>query len=129
MSVTASELVAQAQAHIENLSPEDVAGEQTATLVDVREPAELRKTGVIRGAISAPRGMLEFYADPGSPYHMEGFDPGARLIVVCGSGARSALATVSLKQLGYTNVAHLKGGMAAWQALGYPTVPFEGGTQ
>jgi rhodanese-related sulfurtransferase len=59
--------------------------------------------------------MLEFWADPTSPYHREEFDPARRIILYCASGGRSALATATLRQLGYQNVAHLDGGLKAWK--------------
>jgi rhodanese-related sulfurtransferase len=64
--------------------------------------------------------MLEFYADPSSPYHRSEFDPGKRVILHCASGGRSALAAQTLKAMGYANVAHLDGGFKAWQAAGKP---------
>lgn len=122
MPKTAAELVAEAKTHIENLTPEQVAHEvdQGALLVDVREPGELAEHGMIPGAVHAPRGMLEFYADPSSSYHRPEFDPNRRVILHCSAGSRSALAAGALKQLGYDNVAHLDGGMNAWKASGRP---------
>ena len=114
---TISERVAQAKGKIENLTPEQVAKEieAGAVLVDLREPGELDSDGKIEGAVHAPRGMLEFYADPTSPYHREEFDPSRRTILYCASGGRSALAAVALQDLGYTDVAHLDGGVKAWR--------------
>lgn len=122
MPKTAAEMVAEAKSRIQNLSPEQVAKEQAAgaIVVDVREPNERTEGGVIPGAISAPRGMLEFYADPSSSYHRPELDPGRRVILHCAVGGRSALAADMLGQLGYTNVAHLEGGMNAWKASGLP---------
>lgn len=122
MKQSASQMVAQAKANIQNLSPDQVAAEiesGSATLVDIREEAELAG-GRIAGSHHAPRGMLEFYADPSSPYHREEFDPERRIILTCASGGRSALATETLQQMGYSNVAHLDGGMKAWMAQGFP---------
>jgi rhodanese-related sulfurtransferase len=118
---TAAQLVREAKEHIENLTPEEfeaelVAGE--ALIVDIREPDERNQSGTIRNAVHAPRGMLEFYADPTSPYHRNEFDPGRRTILYCASGGRSALAVDSLKQLGFVNVAHLDGGLKAWTSSG-----------
>lgn len=113
---TISERVAEAKGKIENLGPEQVAEEieAGAVLVDLREPSELDDNGKIEGAVHAPRGMLEFYADPTSPYHREEFDPSRRTILYCASGGRSALGAVALQDLGYTDVAHLDGGIKAW---------------
>ena len=125
MGKTAVDLVTQAKAQTENLTPEQVAQEaaQGAVVVDLREPAELQNDGMIEGAIHAPRGMLEFYADPTSPYHRAEFDPTRRTILYCASGGRSALAAQTLAELGYADVAHLDGGIKAWCAEGRPVVP------
>lgn len=119
---TAAEMVAEAKASIENLGPDDVADEMDSgdvLVVDLREAAELEGGG-IPGSVHAPRGMLEFYADPASPYHREGFDPNRRVILHCASGGRSSLAAKTLEQLGYSNVAHLDGGFNAWKEAGKP---------
>lgn len=118
---SAGELVAAAKGRIDNLSVDQVAAEMesgNATLIDIREPNELADNGRIPGAVHAPRGMLEFYADPATPYHRPEFNPNNRIILHCASGGRSALAADTLKQMGYTNVAHLDGGMNAWKESG-----------
>jgi rhodanese-related sulfurtransferase len=123
MEISAAQMVASAKARIENLSPDDVAAELqsgSVTLVDIREPDECEAGGSLPGAIRAPRGMLEFYADPTSPYHRQEFDPDSRIILTCASGGRSALATETLLRMGYHNVAHLDGGLKAWIAQGLP---------
>jgi rhodanese-related sulfurtransferase len=89
-------------------------------IVDIREPVEREQHGSIPGAISAPRGMLEFYADPTSPYHLPELDPNRRVILHCAAGGRSALAADTLQQMGYTDVAHLDGGFTAWKEAGQP---------
>ena len=125
MPSTVAEIVRRAKARTENLTPEQMAREAAlgAVLVDLREPAELERDGMIEGAIHAPRGMLEFYADPNSPYHRDEFDPRRRTILYCASGGRSTLASVALAELGYTDVAHLDGGINAWRTDGRPVVP------
>ena len=126
MQKGAMDLVQEAKSQVENLSPEQVDSEMQsgdAVLVDLREPQELETTGMIPGAIHAPRGMLEFYADPSLPYHRDEFQPDKRIIVHCASGGRSALAAKTLQDMGYTNVAHLDGGIKAWQEEGRPTEP------
>jgi rhodanese-related sulfurtransferase len=120
---TAAQLVAEAKQRVENLTPEQVAAELEAgsvVLVDLREPEERAQSGAIPSALHAPRGMLEFYADPASPYHRAELDPARRTILYCASGGRSALAAEALMQLGYTRVAHLDGGLKAWIASGRP---------
>jgi rhodanese-related sulfurtransferase len=120
---TAAHLIAAAKARIENLSPAAVAAELAGgevLLVDIREPEERAQHGFIPGAIHTARGMLEFAADPTSAYYHPDFDPGARIILYCASGGRSALAASMLQLLGYTRMAHLDGGLRAWQAAGLP---------
>lgn len=124
MPTTAAQLVAQAKSRIENLTPDQVAAETAgdAVVVDLREPAELANDGMIAGAVHAPRGMLEFWADPSSPYHRSEFEPTRRTILYCASGGRSALATEVLGGFGYTDIAHLDGGIKAWKQAGRPVV-------
>jgi rhodanese-related sulfurtransferase len=121
---TAAQLVADARQQIQQLTPEQLAAElgtDEVVLIDLREPTERAENGTIRGAVNAPRGMLEFYADPSSAYHRPEFDPTRRTILYCASGGRSALAAQTLQELGYANVAHLDGGLKAWIARGHPT--------
>jgi rhodanese-related sulfurtransferase len=123
MSKKASDLVAEAKAKIENLDPDTVERELAsgeAVLVDIREAEELQG-GRIEGSVHVPRGMLEFRADPTSPYHQEPLDPSKRVILHCASGGRSALAAATLKEMGYQNVAHLDGGFNGWKEAGKPT--------
>ncbi len=120
---TAAEMVADAKKQVQNLSVDEAAQELEqgdAVLVDVREPSERAQSGYIAGAVEAPRGMLEFWADPTNPYHREEFDPGRRIILHCASGGRSALAAAALQNLGYDNVAHMDGGFKAWKEAGRP---------
>jgi rhodanese-related sulfurtransferase len=119
---TAAAMVAEAKTRVENLPPAKVADEvgSGVLLVDIREAEERVQNGVIRGALHAPRGMLEFYADPTSPYHRAEFQPERRIILHCASGGRSALAADMLASLGYEDVAHLDGGFKAWKEQGLP---------
>jgi len=120
---SATDLVKEAKQQIENLTPEQVKDELSkgnATLIDIRESEELKENGQIPGSVHAPRGMLEFYADPSQPYHKAAFDPEKRIILHCAGGGRSALAVQTLKQMGYQNVAHLDGGIKAWKEAGMP---------
>ncbi len=123
MAPGAMDLVAQAKAEVENLTPDQVAAELErgdAVLVDLRESEELAASGAIPGSIHAPRGMLEFYADPDLPYHKPELERDKRVILHCASGGRSALAAKTLKDMGYTNVAHLDGGIKRWAEEGKP---------
>ena len=119
----ATDLVKEAKRQIENLTPEQVKKElskDNVTLIDIRESEELKQNGKIAGSVHAPRGMLEFYADSSLPYHKPEFNKNNRIILHCASGGRSALATVTLKQMGYENVAHMDGGFKAWKDSGMP---------
>ena len=123
MPKTITDLVTEARQQIRNLSVEEVAvalDDDDVTLVDVREPDEVQRVGQIPGAVLAPRGMLEFWADPTSPYHREELSPHGRTILYCASSGRSALAVRALETLGYRDVAHLEGGLRAWMAHGRP---------
>lgn len=120
---TAAEMVAEAKKRVENLTVDETAREMDgagALLVDIREPGERAENGSIPGAVEAPRGMLEFWADPTSPYHRDEFQPDQRIILHCASGGRSALAAAMLQDLGYERVAHMDGGMKAWKEAGRP---------
>ena len=122
---TAAQLVQEAKAGIENLTPDQVQAELdagAALLVDIRDALELAD-GTIPGAIHASRGMLEFHADPSSPYHKAELQPDRRVILHCASGGRSALAVHALRALGYRDVAHLDGGFKAWRSTGKRVVP------
>jgi rhodanese-related sulfurtransferase len=123
MSNSVKALIANARDQIRNLSVAEVAEALESgkvTLVDLREADEHARDGAIPQAVHAPRGMLEFYADPASPYHRDEFDPAAPIILYCASGGRSALAARTLQELGYTDVAHLDGGLKAWKEEGRP---------
>jgi rhodanese-related sulfurtransferase len=116
-------MVKAASAEVEHVSPKDAAGQSgsgAAVLLDVRE-AEEWQHGHIDGSVPAPRGLVEFFADPTSPRYKKELDPARRVIVVCASGARAALAAATLKDMGYADVAVLEGGLKAWIDAGLPT--------
>lgn len=123
MKITSALLAAQAMARITNLSPDDVFLELqngTSVVVDIREKEEVTATGTMPGAIHIPRGVLEFAVDPGSPTYLSELTPKTSLILACEDGQRSALATETLKSLGFSNVAHLRGGFREWVRQGLP---------
>jgi rhodanese-related sulfurtransferase len=98
----------------------------TVQIVDIRDPRELEREGTLPGALLAPRGMLEFWVDPASPYFKAVFaDESKEFILFCGAGWRSALATKTLQDMGMTNVAHIDGGFAAWKKDQAPMVTLE----
>ncbi|RJF97128.1 rhodanese-like domain-containing protein [Noviherbaspirillum saxi] len=89
--------------------------------VDIRDPRELEREGVIPGAFPAPRGMLEFWVDPESPYYKPVFGEGKEYLFFCAGGLRSALATKTVQDMGMNKVAHIEGGFGAWKTAGAPT--------
>lgn len=118
-----AELVAEAERNIESLDPAEVEKLLEAPgvmLVDLRDIRELKREGKIPGAFHVPRGMLEFWIDPDSPYYQTRFDDAEALILYCNKGWRSALATRTLRDMGVESVTHLAGGMEAWREQGHP---------
>ncbi len=116
-----NDLVAQAKSRIEELSVEQLQAEMErgdVTVVDIRDVRERWERGAIPGARSMPRGMLEFWFDPESPYYQGGMDLDGRYVLHCAGGGRSALAADVLQQLGFTNVAHLEVGFNGWKDAG-----------
>ncbi len=100
--------------------------EPNVQIVDIRDVRELEREGTVPGALLAPRGMLEFWVDPDSPYFKPVFaDEGKEFILFCGAGWRSALATKTLMDMGMRNVAHIDGGFAAWKKAEAPMVTLE----
>ncbi len=92
--------------------------DETLLLIDLRDVRELKREGKIPGSLHIPRGMLEFWIDPESPYYRSEFDAAEDIILYCNKGWRSALAAQSLQAMGAENIAHLKGGMEQWQTDG-----------
>ena len=118
---SAKQLVAEAEAVVESLPPEfavKLVGDPAVLFVDLREPPEVAISGLVDGALNVPRGLLEFQADPDSPAHKAELSQGRRLVLYCGSGARSALAAKTLQDMGVANVVHVPGGFAALKAAG-----------
>ena len=124
MKKTVKSMVDEATAAITTYSIEearDLHGREDVQFIDIRDIRELEREGVITGAFHAPRGMLEFWVDPASPYFKPVFaDESKEFILFCGAGWRSALATQTLQHMGLTNVAHIDGGFAAWKQQGAP---------
>jgi rhodanese-related sulfurtransferase len=117
------ELCANAEKEIETITVEDALGlyqNDGVVIVDIRDIRELYRDGKIPGAYHAPRGMLEFWVDPESPYHKPIFVAGKRMVFYCGGGMRSALATQTVQTMGLKNICHIEGGFAAWRKADYP---------
>ena len=117
------ELIAQAMAQIETLPLEQarrLLDDENVIFVDIRDVRELEREGMIPNALHAPRGMLEFWVDPDSPYYKPVFGEGKRLVLYCASAWRSALATETLQKMGVPGVCHLEGGFSAWKKAELP---------
>ncbi len=114
-------LVAEANSKIETIPTEAakaLVGQQDVVLVDLRDPRELEREGKIPGAFHCPRGMLEFWIDPESPYHKPIFAEDKKFVFFCGGGWRSALAAAAAQEMGLKPVAHIEGGFGAWKKAG-----------
>jgi rhodanese-related sulfurtransferase len=118
------QLVAEAMAQVRTYSVDEVKarlGDPHVQVVDIRDVRELEREGTVPGCFNAPRGMLEFWVDPASPYYKPVFgDESREFILFCGAGWRSALATQALQAMGMTNVAHIGGGFTEWVKQGAP---------
>lgn len=122
------DMVAQAESEIEALSVGDVQAlvdDPNVQIVDIRDVRELWRDGTIPGALHAPRGMLEFWVDPESPYHKPEFSSGKKYVFFCAMGWRSALATKAMQDMGLAPVAHIDGGFSAWKEAGSDIQPVE----
>ena len=111
------DLCEEAENVIESMSVQEVmrvSSDDDVQLVDIRDIRELWRDGAIPGATHAPRGMLEFWVDPNSPYHREEFASGKKFIFFCAGGMRSALAAQAVHNMGLSPVAHMAGGFGAW---------------
>lgn len=118
-----AELIAAARLLINQVSVHEAAELQrleAAILIDLRDVRELQRQGVVPNAFHAPRGMLEFWADPDSPYHKPIFRTDKRLILFCASGLRSALAVRTLQEMGMENVLDMEGGFTEWKMQDLP---------
>lgn len=127
LPVPASALVARANDRVRTIEIEQaqqLLEDPGYLFVDIRDPREWEAKGTVPGAFRAPRGMLEFWVDPESPYYKPALDDGRTLILYCGSAWRSALSAAALHEMGRTDVAHLAGGFSAWDRAGLPTEPY-----
>jgi rhodanese-related sulfurtransferase len=115
------DLLAEANAAIETVPVADALGlhgDPGVVFVDLRDPREIQREGRIPGAFACPRGMLEFWIDPDSPYAKPVFAEDRRFLFYCASGWRSALATRTAQEMGLAKVAHVGGGFSAWREAG-----------
>ena len=118
------ELCAEAEAVVETWTVDEAREhleDEEVVFVDIRDIRELWREGAIPGAVHAPRGMLEFWVDPQSPYARDVFQSGKRFMFFCAGGLRSALAAKSVQEMGLSPVCHMAGGYSAWKKTNYPT--------
>ena len=122
------DLVAEANALVTTLSVGEAAAlldDPAVLFVDIRDVRELQRLGTIPGAFHAPRGMLEFWVDPESPYFKAPLGEGRRLLLFCQSSWRSALAARVLWEMGFADVAHIGGGFTQWREAGHPVAEYQ----
>jgi rhodanese-related sulfurtransferase len=126
---TAAEMVAEARARITEIETPDLIkmlDDPDVIVVDIRDVRERQRGGYIPGSVHAPRGMVEFWVDPDSPYFKEVFgQEGKRYVFHCASGWRSALTVATLQDMGF-DAAHLREGFSTWEAQGGPVEKAEG---
>ena len=118
------QLVEEANAVVEEIDVEAAKalyGRDDVQFVDIRDIRELEREGRVPGAFHCPRGMLEFWIDPASPYAKPQFQQDKRFVFFCAGGLRSALAARAAQEMGLKPVAHIKGGYGAWRAAGGAT--------
>jgi rhodanese-related sulfurtransferase len=119
----ASDMVAEANAAVAHAPAAEMMAlheQEGVTFVDLRDPRELEREGMIPGAFHCPRGMLEFWIDPESPYAKPQFQSGGRFVFYCASGWRSALSARVAQEMGLPNVSHIDDGFSGWKKAGGP---------
>lgn len=122
------QMVEDARQHIVNLEPQEAkrrVDEENALLVDIRDIRELQRDGTIPGAYHAPRGMLEFWIDPESPYYKDVFGADREFILLCASGGRTSLSAKTLQDMGLPKVSHIVTGFAGWKEGGLPVQDYQ----
>lgn len=122
LKTSAADMVAAARARIEEIETSDaiaMVNDPAVQIVDLRDPRERERTGFIPGSFHCPRGMLEFWVDPDSPYFKEVFAQDKKFVFHCASGWRSAISVATLQDMGF-DAAHLKEGFGAWEKAGGP---------
>ncbi len=121
-------LVEEAKKGIEEISAEEAValiGDDSVVIIDIRDVRELQSDGKIPGSFHCPRGMLEFWIDPSSPYHKDVFAQEKKFVFQCASGWRSALATEVAQRMGLKPVAHIESGFTGWKKAGGPVEGLE----
>lgn len=121
-------MVEAAKAEIHNISPSEAsrrANDEGALIVDIRDVREIQRDGAIPGAMHAPRGMLEFWVSPDSPYTKEIFGEDREFVLCCAGGMRSALSTKTLQDMGMKKISHIESGFGGWKADDMPIETYE----
>lgn len=124
LTKSSKQLVKEANAKIQTLSLDEAKeklGQSDIQFVDIRDVRELEREGTIPGSLHVPRGMLEFWVDPDSPYFKPVFAEDKQFVLFCQSGWRSALATATLQDMGLNGVCHIDGGYSNWKNSGGAT--------
>lgn len=122
LKLSSGDMVRAARARIEEIETKDLIAmvdDPNVVIVDIRDPRERQRSGYIPGSVHAPRGMVEFWVDPDSPYFKEVFGEDKKFVFHCASGWRSALTTATLQDMGF-DAAHLKEGFSTWEKHGGP---------
>ncbi len=122
LKITAAQMVANARARIEEVEAVDLlpmVDDPDVQIVDLRDPRERARTGFIPGSFHCPRGMMEFWVDPDSPYFKDIFGQDKKFVFHCASGWRSAIAVATLQDMGF-DAAHVKDGFSGWEKTGGP---------
>ena len=127
LKISSAEMVSNARKRIEEIETDkliEMVEDPDVVIVDIRDIRERQRTGAIPGSVHAPRGMLEFWVDPDSPYYKEVFGEDKKYVLHCASGWRSALTAATLQDMGF-EAAHLKDGFSSWEKAGGPIEPVE----
>src|SRR5215203_3296592 len=123
ITTSVKSMVAEAEKELDNMAVEraiGLHGNEDVLFIDIRDIRELQRDGKVPGAFHCPRGMLEFWIDPQSPYHKDLFAQDKTYVFFCAGGLRSALAAQTAQRMGLKPVAHIKGGFGAWKTAGGP---------
>ncbi len=123
-----NEMVEEAKQHLDNLSPTEAkrrVDDEGALIIDIRDVREVQRTGAMAGSNHSPRGMLEFWFDPSSPYAKAVFQEDREFILCCAAGWRSALAAKTLLDMGVPRISHIETGFAGWESDGLPVVAYD----
>lgn len=121
LKINSAEMVAKARSRIEEISAKDaipMLDDPSVVIVDLRDIRERQREGYIEGSFHCPRGMVEFWVDPDSPYYKDVFGQDAKFLFHCASGWRSAITVETLDRMGFANAAHIMGGFGSWVKAG-----------